>query len=200
MSHVTCHFFSSLFFLLFFLLFFFFLFLDKVVTLVGGGSVINGATPSSLWIAPFELLHLYFIKNAYYNFMKTLNTSIKTVATINTIIVLQIWKLLEPWHLFCCNKCIFQQYQPNIWKAVIIAFSFNFWSTHPHNGGGKGIGKMMPPFPFSTPRTQCPRPTQNTLRTAWCPRYHNHVHSLIIYCAVTAESYCKVRHCFPFCW
>ena len=35
---VMCHTFS---------LFFFFSFLDKVVELIGGGSVINGATPSS---------------------------------------------------------------------------------------------------------------------------------------------------------
>ena len=34
MSRVTCHFF-----------FFFFFFLDKVVKLIGGGSVINGAYP-----------------------------------------------------------------------------------------------------------------------------------------------------------
>ena len=40
-SHVTCH--MSLFYFLFFS--------DKVVELIGGGSVINGATPSSFNIA-----------------------------------------------------------------------------------------------------------------------------------------------------
>ena len=41
MSHVTCHMSCVTFYL-------FFLFFEKVVKLIGGGSVINGATPSSL--------------------------------------------------------------------------------------------------------------------------------------------------------
>ena len=41
MSRVTCHFFLLL------LLLSFSFFLDKVLELIGGGSVINGATPSS---------------------------------------------------------------------------------------------------------------------------------------------------------
>ena len=43
MSHVMCHVSHVTFF--FFLSFFILLFLDKVVKLVGGGSVINGAYP-----------------------------------------------------------------------------------------------------------------------------------------------------------
>ena len=46
MSRVTCH--MSQFFLLFLSS------LEKVVKLVGGGFVINGATPSSLFFSPLQ--------------------------------------------------------------------------------------------------------------------------------------------------
>ena len=62
MSHVTCHvshvtfffifflyLFIFFFFLFYFFIFYFYFFSDKVVELISGGSVINGATPSSLF-------------------------------------------------------------------------------------------------------------------------------------------------------
>ena len=47
-SRVTCHMSRVILFFFFYFIYLFFFFLDKVVELIGGGSVINGATPSSL--------------------------------------------------------------------------------------------------------------------------------------------------------
>ena len=47
-SHVMCHY-------VFFVLFFSLFFTDIVVTLVGGGSVVNGATPSSFLLNLTEI-------------------------------------------------------------------------------------------------------------------------------------------------
>ena len=47
MSRVTCHMSRVMCHFLFFIFFYLIFFPDKVVELIGGGSVINGATPSS---------------------------------------------------------------------------------------------------------------------------------------------------------